>query len=167
MIIIRAFFLLLLSITCKTAIADIQDNASCVVETYKEYTDVVVSMYEATNTQLKKNNPKEFELLKPCIDIFILDAKHKQTIVDRWWKQQPDRLFVYSKQLRNIGDHYDRDTVFKKEMQLCTSNRDAVGPKRWEKALKAQWRIQRDIQPLFARFLSLEKLRWPTIKCDK
>lgn len=36
----------------------------------------------------------------------------------------------------------------------------------WGDAYKAQWRIQRDISPLFERFMYLAKLQWADIECD-
>lgn len=164
--IMRCLVLGSLFFCCNVAAEEIPENASCVVERYREYTETVVSLYEETKIQLQKHHPVEFDLLEYCLEMVILDAKYQQGIVDRLWEEEPDRLFMFSKRLSEIGSHYDRSEVLKNEIKICSASRSVVGSSMWGDVISTQWGVQRDITPLFERFVYLEQLQWPDIECD-
>lgn len=79
-------------------------------------------MYEENKRKLQESHQIEFDLIEYCIELVILDAKHNQGIVDRWWEEQSDMLFKYSRYLSEVGINYDVGTVFETEYNLCAYN---------------------------------------------
>lgn len=159
--------MLIMAIFSQTLFADVPKNANCILERYQEYTDSAVSLFESINRSLRNNYPKEYELLKPCNDMIIRNAKYAQSVVDKWWDENPDRLFGYSPMLGELGAHFDRDRVLKVELELCQSKRESVTEEQWLRALSIQLQIQNSLSALNERFITLGKLKWSEIKCSK
>ncbi len=159
--------ILLIVLFSNIALADVPDNAACVIKHYKDYTNSLVSYYDAINQKLNDKHPQEYDILKPCNDVIIFDAKYAQSIVDKWWEGNPGFLFKYSKKLRNLGMHYDRNEVLKEKQKMCTSKQETVTKKQWANAFSIQQKISNDLNLLRERYYALEKLRWPNINCGE
>jgi len=86
------YFFILIFIYTNSAFANNSLNANCVLEKYNEYSHTFISMKKHEKKELRINHPSEYKILKPCLDLEILDEQHKQSIVNKLWEQKSDKL---------------------------------------------------------------------------
>jgi hypothetical protein len=158
--------LLLTFVFTSSAYADTPFNASCVIEKYNDYSDTFISMTEQVKNELKNNHPAEYKLYKPCLDLEILDEQYKREIVDKLWKENPDKLFKRPGYLRDLGAYPNAKKVFKKEHGMCKSSFGSVDKKRREKIILLGVDVERKNKAFHDKYINYLRLRVSDIKCS-
>ena len=151
------------------AFSALPDNANCILKRHSEYTDTFISIHKKAKEELKVNHPQHYDLINTYIDILIIDAKNKQSTVEKRWKINPDALFRRYKYLNELGKGYRKDKALKKKMSAYKSRMKKIkktGSRASDDAIKALWRELGKDKSSAKKMLNFERIKLSEIKCS-
>ena len=165
---ITAIGLLLVVNNC---LAEIPDNAACVIDEYREYSKLSTSLYNSVLEEIKREDEISHVIASAYAQMSIADLELRLWRVEKWWKKKPEMLFRYSKKLAKIGSGRASNAATE-ESQFIS------GPKlKWD-AVKMTYSVKERgvaIDLFFEKMRSNSmsekvhqyvKLKWADIQCD-